>query len=139
MDSLSISSSWTTNGSNIYSTGTNNVGIGTTLPVTKLQIPGSIIFGRTAVADTNYTATASDYIIAYTSLSASRTITLPTAICTNGKVLDIVDESGNANSSRTITIDPEGSTTILGQTTFSLNAGYNSVMIYCNGSNWRLY
>ena len=99
---------------------------------------GGLILNRTPVADTNYTALASDYIIAYTSLSATRTLTLPNALCVAGKVLDIVDESGGANVGKTITIDPEGATTIIGQATFSFGAPYNSVLIYCNGTNWRM-
>ena len=122
----------------MYNLNTGNIGIGTNAPAAKFHSNGGVIFNRTAVSDSNYTATASDYIIAYTSLTATRVVTLPNALCNSGRVIDIVDESGSANTGRAITIDPEGTTTIIGQPTFSLSAPYNSVMLYCNGTNWRL-
>ena len=138
VDGQSFVSKWTTSALNIYNNNAGNVGIGTATTPAKLSLGGGLILNRTPVADTNYTALASDYIIAYTSLSATRTLTLPNALCVAGKVLDIVDESGGANVGKTITIDPEGATTIIGQATFSLGAPYNSVLIYCNGTNWRM-
>jgi hypothetical protein len=142
VDSKGLVAQWITSSNNISPMQIGNVGIGNTNPLAKLSLGGSFIVNRTPVADANYTALASDYIIAYTSLTANRTVTLPNSLCSTvlmaGKVLDIVDESGSANTGRTITIDPEGATTILGQPTFTLGAPYNSVMIYCNGTNWRM-
>ena len=141
VDSRPSTARWTISSNNIYSNNTGNVGFGNVAPLAKLSLGGGLILNRTPVNDTAYTALDSDYIIAYTALTASRVVTLPSTLCTAakaGKILDIVDESGNANTGKTITIDPEGATTIIGQATFSLGAPYNSVMIYCNGTNWRM-
>ena len=138
VDGLASGGNWTTSGSNIYNSNSGNVGIGTTNPLAKLHVVGGMIMGRTTVADADYIALASDYIIAYTSLSVTRTVTLPTAICNTGRVVTIVDESGNCSVTKMITIDPEGSATVIGQPSFSLVGAYNSVMLYCNGTNWFL-
>jgi hypothetical protein len=39
---------------------------------------------RTAVADVNYTVLTSDYVVAYTSLTATRTVSLPAAATAGG-------------------------------------------------------
>ncbi len=88
---------------------------------------------RTTVANANYTLTANDSLIAYTSLSAARTVTLPSASSvTPGKQFIIKDESGNCSSGNTITI----SGTIDGASNYVLNAAYARTIIYSNGSNW---
>ena len=91
---------------------------------------------RTTVADTDYTALVSDYIIGYTSISANRTVTLPNALCTPGRFFVILDESGSASGSAKIIIDPEGTTKIVGQSTFTLAGPYNSVYVFCGNSAW---
>ncbi|MFA5024012.1 MAG: hypothetical protein WC523_03610 [Patescibacteria group bacterium] len=112
-----------------------NVGVGTSAPGAKLQVAGGLILNRTGVADANYTALATDYIIGFSSLTANRTLTLPTALCTAGRVFLVVNETSSAYS---VIIDPESTTTIIGQTTLSLPA-YNSTPVYCNGSAWFVY
>ena len=138
VDSIVGGGGWSLSGTDIYNANSGNVGIGTTNPLAKFHLVGGMIMGRTAVSDANYVALSSDYIIAYTSLSVTRTVTLPTAICNTGRVITIADESGAASVSKMITIDPEGSATIIGQPTFSIAGAYNSVMLYCNGTNWFL-
>jgi hypothetical protein len=53
-----------------------------------------IITKRTAVANANYTVLASDYEIVYTSITAPRTVTLPSAQ-PSGAVYIVKDESGS--------------------------------------------
>jgi len=122
---------------NIYNgtTGAGNVGIGITNPSAKLHIVGGMILNRTPISDADYTALGTDYIIAFTSLSAQRTLTLPNALCTSGRVFLIVNET---NSGFSVNVDPEGATLIVGQTNVLLPA-YNSTPIYCSGSNWYMY
>jgi hypothetical protein len=48
---------------------------------------------RTPVSDAGYSALASDYLIAYTALSAARTVTLPAAATMTNRVMVIKDES----------------------------------------------
>jgi hypothetical protein len=100
-----------------------------------VSIGGGVINKRTAVANANYTALATDYIIAYTSLTANQTVTLPTALCASGRTFIIVNET---NSAYSVIIDPEGATTIAGQITIDLEAN-NSTPVYCNGTNWFIY
>ncbi len=126
---------WLRSNNNAYLNETGNVGIGITNPTAKLHLVGGMILNRTAVGDTNYTALGTDYIIAFTSLSTNRTLTLPTALCASGRVFIVVNETSGANS---VIIDPEGTTTIVGQTTITLPA-YNSAPVYCNGTSWFIY
>jgi hypothetical protein len=90
---------------------------------------------RVGVNDDDYTAIASDYLIAYTSLSTGRTVTLPAASTMTNKSIVIKDESGNAGANN-ITIDGNGSETIDGSATKAINANFGSITIYSNGSNW---
>ena len=60
---------------------------------------------RNGISDTNYTATSTDTLIAYVTLTAARTVTLPAASSVPaGKQFIIKDESGNCSSGNTITI-----------------------------------
>ena len=111
------------------------IGIQTTSPTANFHIGTSLAINRSAISDQNYTATETDNLIAYTALTATRTVTLPDNICTEGRLLTIKDESGNAGTYN-ITLDPEGSTTIDGAANFVIDANYNSVDLYCNGSHW---
>ncbi|NCT00265.1 hypothetical protein GW765_04810, partial [Candidatus Parcubacteria bacterium] len=95
-----------------------------------------LIKKHTSVADVNYTVLADDYVVAYTSLTANRTVTLPDALCTPGRFYVIVDESGQAGLSKAIVIDPEGATPIVGGSTYNLMGPYNSVYVFCGNNAW---
>ena len=82
----------------------------------------------TPVVNTAYTVTQYDYIVAMTSLSTVRTITLPSA-APSGKTIIIQDESGLASTSNTITISgPTNASTI--------TAAYGSKVCRGNGAAW---
>jgi hypothetical protein len=85
------------------------------------------IFAYTAQT-TTYNALASDYVIHCTSGTFS--INLPTAVGITGKVY-IIKNSGSG----LITIDPNGSQTIDGATTYVMG-GAESVQVISTGSNW---
>ena len=121
---------------NIYNNNLGNVGIGTTTPAAKFQLNGGLILKHATVADTDYTASTTDYIIAYSSITANRTVTLPNSLCTPGRFFVVLDESGSASASKQIIIDPEGTTKIVGQNTFILGNPYNSVYVFCGNSAW---
>lgn len=88
---------------------------------------------RSAVNDTNYTATAKDTIIAYTALSAARTVTLPApSTVPRGWQCIVKDESGSCSASNTITLTG----TIDGTTNLTLNTAYVSAVVYNNGTSW---
>ncbi len=87
---------------------------------------------RRSIADTNYTVVATDTIVGYTSLTASRTVTLPAANANLGKIVIVKDESGNCSSGSTITIIG----TIGGATNLLLNSAYASTRLYAGSNGW---
>ncbi len=87
---------------------------------------------RRAVADTNYMVVASDTIIALTSLTASRTITLPSPSTNVGRILVVKDESGNCSGGVTITI----AGTIDGAANLVLTTAYASTRLYAGSTGW---
>ena len=91
---------------------------------------------RTAVSDANYTAQTTDRLIAYTAITAARTVTLPAAASfPTGTRLLVVDESGSCSATDTITISRAGSDTISGATSAVLNMAYGYMAMESNGSN----
>ena len=65
------------------------------------------------MSDANYTALATDRTIAYTAITAARTVTLPAAASyPTGTRLLIMDESGSCSATNAITIAAAGSDTI---------------------------
>ncbi len=90
---------------------------------------------RTEISDSDYTVKSTDHIIVYTSLSASRTVTIPNSLLPKAKMFCIKDETGNANL-YSIVLNPESATTINGQATVNLDAGYGSFWVYPDGTNW---
>jgi hypothetical protein len=104
------------------------------------SIPTSIVGAvkktkRTPIADTIYTALSTDYLIAYTSLTAGRTVTIPTAAAgNNGQVYVIKNESAGAFA---ITIAP-ASGTIDGAASVATTAVARApaVRVYSNGAAW---
>jgi hypothetical protein len=95
-------------------------------------------YGRTTVADAAYTVVGTDYTVAYTSLTASRAITLPAASTfPAGKKLTIVDEAGAATQTLQLSLAPNGSDTIAGGNTTQvcINRKYGQCVLYSNGTN----
>ena len=100
-------------------------------------ICGAFTGGRTTVADAAYNILATDYIVAYTSLTAGRIATLPTAVGCAGQHYIIKDESGSAGTYN-ITMGSTSSQTIDGAAASStkISTNYGVLRLYSNGSNW---
>lgn len=77
----------------------------------------------------NYTALVSDDVIICT---AALTLGLFAASGNAGKALEVINTSTSV-----VTIDPDGSETIGGSATYSLDGG-RGVRIRCDGSNWQI-
>ena len=91
---------------------------------------------RHVVSDASYTATVTDRLVAYTALTASRTVTLPAAASyASGAKLTVVDESGAASATLTIALQHAGSDTINGGASVAIATRFGSVTLESNGSN----
>jgi hypothetical protein len=90
---------------------------------------------RTAVADANYAALVSDRTIAFTAITAARAIALPAASSyPSGVSLRVMDESGNATSTRTIALAPNGADLIDGQSSATISSAYGYLVLQSNGA-----
>ena len=87
-----------------------------------------------------YDLLATDYIlnITYTATGAVTSLTLPTAQTVEGRIITIKDAGGLAGTNN-ITVDCEAAQNIDGSSTFILNTNYESISLYCDGTNWFIY
>ena len=89
---------------------------------------------RTAVADAAYTALITDRLIAYTTLTAARVVTLPSASnYPTGTRLVVIDETGNCSTTKSLTVTPNGTDTINGTASTVISQAYGFVGIESNG------
>lgn len=112
----------------------------TTITSTGLVTAGTNLVGkavvvtRTAVADAAHTQITGESIIAYTSLTATRNVTLITAGMTTGQLLMIKDESGAAG---TFPITTSGVTIDGANPSISTNFGV--LRLYYNGATYSVW
>jgi hypothetical protein len=106
-------------------------------PTSTLDVQGSIAFKRTSAADADYTVLATDNIIGFPTLTASRVVTLPTAASVAGRMYTVKDESGSAAAGRTLTLTPQAGQFIDGAATKVINTAYGFLRVYSNGTNWH--
>lgn len=94
---------------------------------------------RTIVSDVDHTIRLGEFLISYVSLSAGRTVSLPSASSLrSGQGFALKDESGLAGT-HNITLDAAGSDTIEGSGTLSVTSNYGYVEFYTNGvDEWFL-
>jgi hypothetical protein len=81
---------------------------------------------------------STDYLVAYTSITAARTVTLPAASSfAAGRRLILYDESGSVSAALTVSLAPNGTDKINGanSTQVALNSAYGRVELESNGSN----
>ena len=95
---------------------------------------------RTAVVDANYQALATDRTIAFTALTAARSVTLPAASAyPAGTRLLVMDESGGCSPTVTITLSAAGSDTINGAAAGVLTVPYGLLALQSNGAGkWTI-
>jgi hypothetical protein len=95
----------------------------------------------TPVNDSGYTCNPDDHVIAFTALTAARTVTLPLAAnYVPGQRLIVMDQAGLATSTHTITVIPQGADTINGLTSAPpINTASGFLGIVCDGiSKWTI-
>lgn len=95
------------------------------------------VAARQAVNDAGVTVTDAMRTIVFTALSAARTVTLPAASGIKaGRQITIIDGSGSASSTNTISLAPNGTDTIAGSNTtqVAINIPRGRAVIVCNGS-----
>jgi hypothetical protein len=89
-------------------------------------------YGRTPVADSNYSAVFSDRSIAYTSITAPRVVTLPpSAQFPAGAMFTVFDESGSCSGAATITVAGAGSDVVHG-IPIVIQHGYGFISLQTN-------
>jgi hypothetical protein len=92
---------------------------------------------RQGVNDVNTSWFSNDTeYLGYSTLTAARTVTLPSATTFTGCKITIADETGNCSTSNTITLNRAGSDTIEGATSYVLSSANASVTLYSTGSKW---
>lgn len=85
---------------------------------------------------TTYTARVYDDLILADASSAAFTITLPTAVGIKGKILEV--QKTDSDFTNAVTLDGNGSETIAGSTTTTLNTQYETLKIISDGTNWQI-
>lgn len=118
---------------------TNNrvvVGDGATVGgIAAAKLAEVFVPSRRAVLDVNATISISDRLIAYTTLTAARVVTLCAASTyPPGTVLRIVDESGSCSAINSITINRVGSDTINNSTSFVMDGAFTSIALESDGA-----
>jgi hypothetical protein len=82
---------------------------------------------------TTYTAQTSDDVILCSTTGGSWTLSLYTAVGNNGRQLVIKKTTSDTN---VLTVDPDGTETIDGDTTRLLQGQYSSLSLFSDGTNW---
>lgn len=92
-----------------------------------------VLFNRTTHG-TSATVSAAQQIVGVTAVPV--TVTLASAIVEAGAWLIVNDESGSATATDPVTIDTEGTETIDGAASITLENANASIMLYSDGTNW---
>ena len=108
-----------------------NVGVGTTMPASTLEVNGSVANKVTTITG-NTTIDASHAVVICNSAS-NFTVTLPTAVGITGRTYTIK----NVNTG-IITITPAGGQTIDGSSNKLLSAPNNAIQLISDGGNWQI-
>lgn len=102
-----------------------------------VQLLGGLIDAVTDVADTNYVAKLTDRVIRYTSLTATRTVTLLAPSAAIKGLRQTVRDSANNATAAPIVIAP-ASGTIDGAASVSVATNRGTYEVLCNGTGWEV-
>lgn len=129
-DKFKIGTSTIDTNTRLTITSTGDVGIGENSPTSKFEINGSFatkVTSKTA----DYTLSATDHTVLIDANSADRTLTLPAASTSVGRIYVIKRTDQGID---TVTITRSGSDTIDGQATVTVNGG-DSITLQSAGNN----
>jgi hypothetical protein len=94
---------------------------------------------RFSVGDVDYTVSTLDRLVAYTSITAARNVTLPQASTyPGGTTLTVVDESGSCSATNTITLTAHSGDLINGAATTVISSPHGYVGIEASGTGWTI-
>ena len=110
------------------------LGINSASPNATLTVNGSMSLPIESISATD-TLDDSNHTVLVNASGGSRTVNLPAASGSTGKVFIIKKTDSSSNN---VVIDPNASETIDGSSTFTFNAQYRAVTIQCDGSNWHI-
>lgn len=134
----------TTTGDIIYSssgTTASRLGIGSSGQVLTVSggLPAWATNTLTPVSPTSktttYTALTTDEVILADTSGGAWTLTLYAASSNGGRRLTVIKTTSDTNA---LTIDGNASETINGNTTTTVNTQYETLVLYCDGSNWLI-
>jgi len=113
-----------------------NAGLDTNTGATALIQTGSRFVGITTVNAASANIAATDHVVHVTyTATAACALQLMTAQLVSGRTIKIKDAGGLAGTNN-IVISTEGSETIDGAATYTINTNYDFVCLYSDGSNW---
>ncbi len=133
-----ISETGTTTITDLAQTGgsINNATIGASTAAPVTMTAGAVKYRSKANSDSPYSVVASDYIIGVNTSGGAVEIDLQAASSAGAGRMLIIKDVGGAAGTNNITIDPNGSEKIDGQSTVVIAANSGSVMLFCDGSNY---
>ena len=88
-------------------------------------------------ANSPYTVAALDVFIGGDSSGGSITVNLPTASSSTGRVIEVYDVTGFANTN-SITVQPSGGALISGQASQVIATSYGGLTVISDGTNWEI-